>query len=969
MIRTGRADLVRAFAARGDAGLACTARMLGYREEPTRGPRTYDLEPTADAPRREDPAIRITEPAEIRFAPVPLWRLESAESLEEPAEDGGTDGEAALEASELAPKGPMPDPEPIVPWPRLWPALREALRSAVPSREVDVAELVERWGRGESLDELPLREASAWSRRVTLLVDRGPRLIPFWSDQDELCRRLRRTLGRAGVRVARGLEGPRGPWLHGRAGARAPSPVPVQGETVVAVGDLGFYESGRLRTSWARWGRHLRRRGARLRALVPCPAARWQRAVAGPWRAIDWSAPMRTAASGRPADEDLAARRDRLLSLVSPATRVEPGLLRAIRRLLPAGDADAGTEADVWSHPEVDGSSSVALGVETPADRPSPWREAFRAEPVELRAAVVAEILRWHAGLPQDIWLGEAQALVGGGGEDGALPPDEEDRAKRFTLWLSRGVAGSAAGGRSAAGYFLRFSTRLPPALWTSVELGRPLARGWAAASRGDPDRALPPGLTPAMLDDEVPRTPRLWTVWQVGASLQFRPADASEEPPAGTALATLLAARPEIDIAAGRFGWQRRCPLGDSPRPVPSPPGPSLVLTTDRARVELRRFERPDWAARAGRNRQGLWVEAPLAAPPLGAPSLGAPASRRHSETTRLRWQPPEPAPAGSTDAPDTGTWTAEAWPSWASGAGHDEFGLWVSVGVDGVQFRMRWAPPGRFLMGSPENEQGRWEDEGPRHEVTLTRGFWIAETPCTQALWEAVTGKSPSRFESPDRPVEQVSWEDCQQFLIELNERIPELGARLPTEAEWEYACRAGTKTSTYAGELEILETGEAPLADEIAWYSKNTGGGTHPVAQKRPNRWGLYDMLGNVWEWCADYWQARYPARLVEDPTGPDEGSLRVIRGGAWGEYARIVRCASRYAHAPGDRYEYLGFRLARGPLSPLAPLSHPPFTPARERGDLAAGGGRQGTGGGAPLPGGSEGGAGEGSGERG
>ncbi|MEE8526801.1 MAG: formylglycine-generating enzyme family protein, partial [Thermoanaerobaculia bacterium] len=689
--------------------------------------------------------------------------------------------------------------------------------------------------------------------------------------------------------------------------------VPAPGETMVVVGDLGFYAGGDLRASWDRWGVSLRRRGARLRALVTCPAARWDRGVASRWQAIDWSAPMRTAAAGQSARVELGARRDRLLSLISPAVRVEPGLLRAIRRLLPANDADAGTEADVWSHPEVDGSSSVALRIETPAGRPNPWREAFRGEPVELRAAVIAELIRWHAGLPQEIWLGEAEALdAGGGGEDGALPPEEAARARSFTLRLSRTVSRPETGGQasSVAGFFLRFSTRLPAGVWTAGELGRQLARAWAAASRGDPDRPLPPGLTPALLDDEVPQTPRLWTVWQVGASLHFRFADATEESPAGSPLATLLAARPEIDVAAGRHGWQRRCPLGDAPRPVPAPRGPSLVLTTDRARAELRRFVRPDWADRVGRDRQGLWAEA------LGASPLGAPASRRHSETIRFRWEPPDPAPADSTEEPDRGTWIGETWPSWASGTGRDEFGLWATVDVGDVIFRLRWVSPGRFSMGSPEDEQGRWEDEGPQHEVTLTRGFWLAETPCTQALWEAVTGKNPSGFESPDRPVEKVSWEACQAFLKVLNDRIPGLEARLPTEAEWEYACRAGTETSTYAGELEILETGEATLADKIAWYSKNSGSSTQPVAKKRPNGSGFHDMLGNVDEWCSDYWQDRYRPEPVEDPKGPDEGSERVFRGGAWYDYARNVRSAYRNAYDPGDRSADLGFRLARG-----------------------------------------------------
>ncbi|MEE8523201.1 MAG: SUMF1/EgtB/PvdO family nonheme iron enzyme, partial [Thermoanaerobaculia bacterium] len=251
----------------------------------------------------------------------------------------------------------------------------------------------------------------------------------------------------------------------------------------------------------------------------------------------------------------------------------------------------------------------------------------------------------------------------------------------------------------------------------------------------------------------------------------------------------------------------------------------------------------------------------------------------------------------------------------SWAKESGTDKFGPWATVDVDGVTFRMRWIPAGRFLMGSPEGEQGRYSDEGPQHEVNLTRDFWLAETPCTQTLWETVTGKNPSHFKSPDRPVETVSWGNCREFLKALNERIPGLEMRLPSEAEWEYACRAGTETSTYAGELEILESGKAPLLDSIAWYYGNSSQGTQPVAQKDPNRWGLYGMLGNVWEWCSD-WIGSYGVEAVEDPTGPGKGAERVFRGGAWIYDARRVRCASRNADVPGIRYDSLGFRLARG-----------------------------------------------------
>ncbi len=232
-------------------------------------------------------------------------------------------------------------------------------------------------------------------------------------------------------------------------------------------------------------------------------------------------------------------------------------------------------------------------------------------------------------------------------------------------------------------------------------------------------------------------------------------------------------------------------------------------------------------------------------------------------------------------------------------------------------VQQRFRWIPPGKFTMGSPESELGRLENEGPAHEVTLTEGYWLAEMPCTQALWQAVMGENPSRYKSPERPVETVSWYDCQEFLKRLNQLLPGLEAKLPSEAEWEYACRAGTQAATWNGELETV-AGPSGALDAIAWYDGNRGTarGTRELGQKQANPWGLYDMLGNVWEWCQDG-QRSYAKHAETDPEGPLGGTLRVIRGGSWIVHARYVRAAFRYGRDPGLRSGRLGFRLSRGP----------------------------------------------------
>ncbi|MCB9545787.1 MAG: formylglycine-generating enzyme family protein [Myxococcales bacterium] len=243
---------------------------------------------------------------------------------------------------------------------------------------------------------------------------------------------------------------------------------------------------------------------------------------------------------------------------------------------------------------------------------------------------------------------------------------------------------------------------------------------------------------------------------------------------------------------------------------------------------------------------------------------------------------------------------------PPWAEGYGYDAFGPLAEIYVGDVCQRFRWAPPGQFMMGSPNDEEGRWGSE-VQHPVELTAGFWLADTPVTQALWAAVMDGNPARFKGPDRPVEQVSWDDAQAFIARLNTQQPGLALSLPTEAQWEHACRAGTDGPRY-GDL-----------DAVAWWEGNSGGQTQPVGQKQPNPWGLYDMLGNVWEWCAD-WLGAHGTTLQVDPAGPAGGSVRVYRGGSWSDSARSVRAACRHGNSPGRRHGLLGFRLSRGQAAP-------------------------------------------------
>jgi formylglycine-generating enzyme required for sulfatase activity len=842
-VLTGRVDLVRALAAGGAELQEAVARLLGLEHLPPEPLETIHVvveeRPSSiPTPMAEPPVLIADTPL------VPFWYADSFVSREHLVAsyelvlplDHTEDDPEPLERHDQAP----PAFSSLTSGAAVLTRLRRVAAFSRTSGEPDVERIVEQLSRGRFLEVLPRRSRQSWGQSIQIIVDRHRRLAPYWTDQDETVWSLSRVYPRDGFQVAVLREAASDPclcWSRRDDDYKLPEP----GTTVVVLGDLGCLDGDevRARELWIERGRRYREHGNRPVALVPCDPSSVPEELTRAWTIIPWES---TVASGKAVLSPDEARRvaDRIVTLLAFALRVEPWLIREVRRLLPQGRRDAGIESRVWQHEAFQSRHSEAASFRPEAAQE--LRAKIGDQPAELRRKVYELARRLRQGNYPGVWYAELLGLEGEAAEVDLLK-DDLDRAA-WWFQSQRGIVKRGGPEGDQATWFRRVLPRLPRSAYQG-KASVALHEIWSLVESHD-DRP-PDGLDPARLpltDDIV----RMIELRQVAGGLAARAA--SGNPPV------------------------------HEPRSASSPPGSSVGLIWTR----------------------GPWIKAD----------------------------------------------SFEDRPAWASEWGKDRYGVWCAFRVRGVRQRLRWIPAGEFVMGSPEEEAGRFFDEGPQHPVRISRGFWLFDTPCTQALWEAVMGRNPSEFRSLTRPVEHVSWEDCQAFVKRLNGLLEGLNLSLPSEAQWEYACRAGTTKATYAGDLKILGLNDAPLLDGIAWYGGNCGvryelaegydmsswpqkqydsktGGSRPVGGKAPNAWGLYDMLGNVWEWCQDGWDAKFYAKsLRDDPITPAEAFAdRVIRGGSWYAYAKDVRAASRNWKEPDGRDRRIGFRCGEfqssGPVS--------------------------------------------------
>ena len=882
--RVSRADLLRSLISAGHDSLATMAELSGY-AAPERRKLEFKLPPL---PPPDGGHINPPKPLPVKPPASPLHyyrvvgRKQSA-LLPDTDSEGVRlpdwyDTIPALDVDGIRPAAVAPPTkEPLVPWARLWPVVQSLLSGAKRSRHPDMPRLVRMLANAEMPVQLPRQTRQQWVASVQLLVDRPTRTALFDDDYNLLLGQLQQLRGTTGLQVQQLVRHPGG-VVRVRQAERyhtRPWHLPETGSAILILSDLGLLErNGRDLSAWLTFGKRLRTAGFRPVVLLPVPARYLIPEVIGLFDCVCWTRqgdlrPVRwVAAQDRhgghslsPLEQDMQTTASDLLAWLSPVVRVEPALLRAVCHRLPAVTYDVGAEAAAWLHDDVEASS---LGFHYQPAAIEKYRQRFRAlaEKNPGLAQTVVHLLREHHRHVFPTQLHEEMLILAEllGDKLAAQYQPEVEAASIHGKQLLKALNEKQAGTQGLPAFIRYHLERQHTSMW-----------------QGQHNTHLP-ALWGVMMRDYLPQRLGSLPDYLAVSPHASRLALAFLDQAAPVARDYVLFQQGMKDLKAstrsryeqGQQGFQEGSPLA------------TFTVT---AQYGLKQVQ-----------QEGGKLDTLLL--PLNDDVQDFRLQEGEQQYLHL---------AGE-------EFTIERFtkPAWATHAGRDPYGLYVDVNLAGISQRFRWIQPGSFLMGSPPEEEGRYANE-MQHKVILTRGYWLADTACTQALWQAVTGKNPSHFKAPNNPVEQVSWDDVGQFLQQLNRQQPELALRFPTDAEWEYACRAGTSSAFHFGGKDDLSLDKVNYSGE--WDNHNSGGKTKPVKSYPPNPWGLYEMHGNVWEWCQD-WYGDYPAEKAVDPQGASSGSYHVLRGGSWFSDGRGCRSALRDALDPADRYFYTGFRLALG-----------------------------------------------------
>ena len=886
--RTSRADLIRLIKAGGGIGLDETAPLFGYARQKKTAKQTAQPAGQTVAgspgPSPQEEHLFLESKEDVKFWCLTEFENKDPGDIRSQAPEWAQKGNTLTQADSRA-KQTFKTPVylPLQKTSRIWPFIKSVLGSLTATADLDMKKAVPLAARLSPMDRLPMETRLTWHARACVVFDFHDRLMPFWQDIRQIADLITRLRGNSGLEVRILEKGPQqGFRKFGDNDFRFyPFRPPAAGTPVLILSDLGCFSASRDRlNAWIRFGRFCRAKGITPVVLTPCPSYSWDNRLSPFFTMVWWDrgrkiprpdscnqmTSVRRATAIKNAEEKVAD----LLALLSCAIRVEPGLLRVVRFALPPGEADSGTEAMAWNHSHMK-QSPVACAFDSKAVADYRDRFAqFAADKQKLPLVQKTIILRntWHNMLAKAVRCEEEMVAAG------LCKREPAPWANEFLEIFFRTVSG-ARGTEDMTAWFNRLSSRMTATTWSANS--RVLTPTFLMVNRKawhQGTAVLPKGadLAHAAWLTTKNGSVKIITVYQVGHQLAFLPQQGLTGRPDHNGFSL---GSPVVSFeTSGDYSINGVKAPVDEDFWMDLPEKGPVQIDTDKVSAVIDSILKPAVAEAIGRGDIGLFIRFP--------------------KSNQKIYHP------------------------WGN-LGEDQFGIYTNYQIKGVEFRMRWIWPGTFMMGSPDDEPEQNDNE-TRHEVTLTRGFWLADTACTQALWQAVMKNNPSNFKGEELPVDSVSWEDCQTFLEQINGLLSGLHLGLPTEAQWEYACRAGTRTPFSFG--RTISTDQANFDGNYPYAGGEKGEyreTTIPVKTLPCNDWGLYQMHGNVYEWCRD-WYGDYDLEHLVDPEGPNAGVNRVLRGGSWYYNARRLRSSCRYGYGPSIRFNFIGFRLAQVQFPP-------------------------------------------------
>ena len=825
----------------------------------------------------------------------------------------------------------VPEYPPLVPWSRLYAFLQRQLGAQVEGHKPDVARLVSQVANGKQIKHIPRQTHFTWSPRLRVLLDINDSNFPYRKDFIQLREQLLRWRGGEGLSIQYLCDTPGGKvcWFHQGRERVTDWHLPERDESLLILSDLSLQSRSRRGLyQWLSFGEMLNLNGIRPLVLMPIAERELDKRLLQYFRCIVWdrNSQLKVIQAGKPdviEKQGAGLRVEQLLALLFPTLRVDLGLLRAIRYLLPADEFDVGHEAAVWGHIAVNRSGDE-------------WgwhdnsKEAFQPLFIRYFAALSADDQRklvdylgsHHAQFPDELYFEAMDELI-----RLKLPvPDTVAQATHDFLSVLVKTYDTHPEHQGLGNWVKRYLERHD---YSAMRANSDHQIAFMAIERERSRRSNQDGNAQTLewpdgfpLEKAFPLINRQQSLQQYllrqkSNELTLVHADwAAQQDDDWGQPVVLLKMFLRDTVIFHRYttleGEVKQVSLHldkGKETQIPFPPAISHELQSGRETLGIAVSSVNDKAPwmkfTSSGSREGLYAE-----------STTYNAVTKNDDIYRWYWHPPE----WSRDKGILpGVWYGS---KQLDKAQRDTYGFHTDITIAGIPQRFRWIEPTAFQMGSPKDEKGRSDDE-IQHEVILTQGYWLAETACTQALWQAVTGDNPSDFKGENNPVENVSWQDVtDEFLKRVNKQYPQLKLRLPTEAEWENACRAGTTGAfNFEGELSLDKVNYRGTWDDYDKWGQGALQKTVAVKSYPPNQWGLYEMHGNVWEWCQD-WYGSYSAESVIDPQGSASGSLRVLRGGSWFLYGRFCRSAYRDHSGPGNRSNLCGFRLALGhELSPV------------------------------------------------